>query len=80
MKFLVDEKIQSETRAVNYIDVGIHDNVELTEIKVDTSPNGNNFMAFTFTAEDGRTLTKTEWEPTGNEDEAHLKKAQNQPP
>ena len=78
MKFLVDEKIQSEARAVNYIDVGIHDNLELTEIKVDTSPKGNNFLAFTFKAEDGKMLTKTEWQPTGAEDDVLMKKAQNQ--
>lgn len=78
MKFLVDEKIQSEERAVNYIDVGIHDNLELTEIKVDTSPKGNNFVAFTFTDPEGRVLTKTEWQPTGAEDDVLMKKAQNQ--
>ena len=64
MKFLVDENIQSEKRAVNYVDVGIHENMELTEIKVSTSPKGNNFLAFTFTDPDGRVLTKTEWQPT----------------
>lgn len=78
MKFLVDESIQSEARAVNYVDVGIHDNAELTEIKADTSPNGNNFIAFTFTTPDGKVLTKTEWQPTGEEYDALLKKAQNQ--
>jgi hypothetical protein len=78
MKFLVDENIQSEVRAVNFKDVGIHDDAELTEIKVDTSPKGNNFMAFTFTFPDGKQLTKTEWQPTGPEDDVLLKKAQNQ--
>ena len=78
MKFLVDENIQSETRAVNYVDVGIHDNMELTEVKVDTSPKGNNFLAFTFTDPDGRVLTKTEWQPTGQEDDVLLKKVHNQ--
>ena len=78
MKFLVDEKIQSESRAVNYIDVGIHENVELTEVRVDTSPNGNNFIAFTFTDEDGKVLTKTEWQPTDSEEAVLMKKAQNQ--
>jgi hypothetical protein len=78
MQFLVDEKIQSEERAVNYIDVGIHDNLELTEIKVDTSPKGNHFIAFTFNDPEGRVLTKTEWQPTGPEDDVLLKKAKNQ--
>lgn len=78
MKFLVDESIQSEVRAVNYVDVGIHDNMELTEVKVDTSPKGNNFIAFTFTDPEGRLLTKTEWQPTGPEDDVLSKKVQNQ--
>jgi hypothetical protein len=78
MKFLVDENIQSEQRAVNYVDVGIHDNMELTEVKVDTSPKGNNFLAFTFTDPEGRVLTKTEWQPTGPEDDVLMKKIQNQ--
>ena len=78
MKFLVDEKIQSEARSVNFQDVGIHDNNKLTEIKIDVSPNGNNFLAFTFTDEKGRVLTKTEWQPTGPEDDVLMKKAQNQ--
>jgi len=78
MKFLVDESIQSEVRAVNYVDVGIHDNMELTEIKIDVSPKGNNYMVFTLVAPDGRVLTKTEWQPTGAEDDVLLKKVQNQ--
>lgn len=78
MKFLVDEKIQSEARAIDYVDVGIHDNVELTEVRADTSPNGNNFIAFTFTAEDGSTLSKTEWQPTDSDNAKLLAKAQNQ--
>lgn len=78
MKLLVDEKIQSEREAVNYKDVGIHDNMELTEIKVDVSPKGNNFLAFTFSDPEGKTVSKTEWEPTGPEDDVLLKKVQNQ--
>lgn len=78
MKFLVDESIQSEARAVNYVDVGLHDNMELTEVKVDTSPKGNNFIAFTFTDPEGRVLTKTEWQPSGAEDDVFIKKVQNQ--
>lgn len=77
MKFLVDDSIKSEGRELNFIDVGKHDNVELTEIKVDTSPNGNKFIAFTFLSEDDKRLTKTEWEPSGDDD-VKLKKAQNQ--
>jgi hypothetical protein len=41
---------------------GIHDNVTLTEVKVDKSPNGNDFLEITFTDENGRTVTETEWQ------------------
>lgn len=79
MKLLLDENIQSEVRSVNFMDVGIHSNVELTEVKVETSPKGNHFIAFTFTSPEGKVLTKTEWPPMDNgDDENMLKKAQNQ--
>lgn len=77
MKFLVDESIQSEGRDLNFIEPGIHDNIELVDVKVDTSPTGSNFIAFTYEAQDGKRLTKTEWEPLG-EDDQKLAKAKNQ--
>ena len=46
----------------SYMSAGIHDNVTLTEIKVDKSPNGNDFLEITFTDENGRTVTETEWQ------------------
>ena len=46
----------------SYMSAGIHDNVTLTEVKVDKSPNGNDFLEITFTDENGRTVTETEWQ------------------
>ena len=46
----------------SYMSAGIHDNVTLTEVKVDKSPNGNDFLELTFTDENGRTVTETEWQ------------------
>ena len=46
----------------SYRSAGIHDNVTLTEVKVDKSPNGNDFLEITFTDENGRTVTETEWQ------------------
>ena len=43
----------------SYMSAGIHDNVTLTEVKVDKSPNGNDFLEITFTDENGRTVTET---------------------
>jgi hypothetical protein len=79
--FIVDEKIESEDRKFNFIDFGIHDNVTLTEIKVDKSPTGKDYLAFTFTSEDGKQLTKNEWKPQINEDQGHdvlMSKVKNQ--
>lgn len=56
-------EIDSEVSSVNYMDPGIHDNCEMTRIVVDTSPNGNHFIAFYFEGEDGKTFSHTEWEP-----------------
>lgn len=56
--------IQTEnTSGFNFIDVGIHDNVELTNVRYDVSPNGNQFLAFDFQDEKGKTLSHTEWFP-----------------
>ena len=79
--FIVDEKIESEDRKFNFIDFGIHENVTLTEIKIEKSPTGKDFLALTFTSEDGKQLTKTEWQPTIKDDQGHdilLSKIKNQ--
>jgi hypothetical protein len=58
--FIVDEKIESEDRKFNFIDFGIHENVMLTDIAIDVSPTGKDYLTFTFTSEDDKQLTKTE--------------------
>lgn len=79
--FIVDEKIESEERKFNFIDFGIHENVMLTDITIDKSPTGKDYLSFTFTSEDGRQLTKTEWQPTIKDDQGQdilLSKIKNQ--
>jgi hypothetical protein len=79
--FIVDEKIESEGRKFNFIDFGIHDNVMLTDIVIEKSPTGKDYLAFTFTSEDGKQLTKTEWKPAIKDDQGHdilLSKIKNQ--
>jgi len=58
----------------NFIDVGIHENVELRRLDKDgndipaveynVSEKGNKFLAFYFVDQKGNVLIKTEWEPT----------------
>jgi hypothetical protein len=57
------KEIDSEVSNINYMDPGIHENCEMLRIVVDTSPNGNHFIAFYFENEDGKSFSHTEWEP-----------------
>ena len=60
-----------------YMSAGIKDNVKLAEVRVDKSPNGNDFIEITFSDEDGRTVTMTEWKNKINswiKDETELQK------
>ena len=60
-----------------YMSAGIKDNVKLAEVRVDKSPNGNDFIEITFSDEDGRTVTMTEWKNKINswiKDETDLQK------
>ena len=61
-KYAITPQLESEARTRNFIDVGIHENVELVDIKYGLSPNNNKFVVFTF-EKDGKQLTHTEWEP-----------------
>lgn len=79
--FLVDSNIESEGSTFNFIDAGIHEDISLSEIKVETSRNGNDFIAFTYTNKDGNKLVKTEWKPSirGDQDnDALISKCKNQ--
>lgn len=60
------EAIESvKTKDVLYLEAGIHDNVTLTNVRIDKTPNtGATFVEFTFTDERGATLKSTEFEPT----------------
>lgn len=62
MSYIVNKSINSEARQTNFIDVGIHENVELKSIEYKISPNGNPFLVLTF-EKDGKLLTHTEYEP-----------------
>lgn len=62
MPYIINKTVNSEGRQRNFIDVGIHDDVELISIEYKISPNGNKFLVFTFT-KDGKVLTHTEYEP-----------------
>ena len=61
--YKVDKNVKSEARATNFLDVGIHEDVELVGVEYKVSPEGNNeFIVFHF-EKDGKKLSHTEWKP-----------------
>lgn len=58
----VTKDINSESTSTNFLDVGIHEDVELTGVEYKESAEGNKFMVFHL-EKDGKKLDHTEWEP-----------------
>ena len=73
----VNQDIDSETGATNFLDVGIHENVELINTEYKTSPEGNEFMVFKF-EKNGKFVSHTEWKPRDEDPERLESKTKNQ--
>lgn len=74
----VNKNIDSEGRSANFVDVGIHEDVELKGVEYKVSPDaGNEFMVFHFEKE-GKTLSHTEWKPKDVDPEKLENKTNNQ--
>ena len=81
MNYNMNDTVQSEGKGLNFMDVGIHENCKLTEVRQDISPNGNKYIAFYFEDLEKRTLSFTEYEPKrrpNDTDESYASKIQNQ--
>jgi hypothetical protein len=61
----------------NYLGPGIHEDVEFTGIEFHTSPNGNDYMLFTFT-KGNSIFNHTEYESRDNDPEKLISKKANQ--
>lgn len=80
MLYSTDKTKQIVKKDVAFLQAGIIDNAELTNIRYQENPNGNAFVEFKF-EKDGKTMTHTEWAPRRGEnmtDEAYSKKCTNQ--
>lgn len=73
----VNKNINSEGSKLNYLDVGIHENVELTNVEYKQSDEGNEFMVFTFEKE-GKNVSLTEWRPKDDDPKKLADKTTNQ--
>ena len=66
----------SEQSGGNFFNVGIYDNVRLTQVTVEEASNGNQYLKFHFEGENGEKLNHTEW-PVDPSDQNFEKKMKN---
>jgi hypothetical protein len=78
MNYNVSKNIKSEVSGINFMDVGIHENVELKKVVYDVSDKGSEFLAFYFEDEKGKTLVHTEYKPSSDDPEVLANKTLNQ--
>ena len=60
--YKMTDDVLEDVKGQSWMDVGIHENIELVNVAVETSKNGNPFIAFYFENERGERASKTEWE------------------
>ena len=75
--YQIDQKVKSEGSSTKIFPLGISENVEMTNISIETASNGNSYLKFSFTAEDGSTVSNVEW-PIDTANEGWEKKMQSQ--
>ena len=78
VNYNITKDFESESTGTNFMDVGIHENVELKRVVYDVTEKGNKFLAFYFQNETGEELSHTEWEPKDEDPEKHQSKTLNQ--
>ena len=62
MLYNITENLQRATSGANkYMDVGIHENCEMTNVEYKVTDKGNEFLAFYFVNSDNEQLCHTEW-------------------
>ncbi len=85
--YKMTDDVLADVQGQSWMDVGINDDTEMTEIVSETSKNGNHFLAFYFKNERGEKASKTEWEVRNDksleqmdekEKAAYLSKVKNQ--
>jgi hypothetical protein len=71
----VTKELQSEGSESSFMDVGIHENVKMTNVEYGITDKGNEFLAFYFVNETGEQLSHTEWKPSANLEAQKLESA-----
>jgi hypothetical protein len=63
MSYNVTRDTESDSLSSSFMDVGIHEDVMMTNIEYKVTDKGNEFLAFYFVNPEGETLSHTEWKP-----------------
>ena len=63
MSYNVTKDLGNDNTSRNFMDVGIHENCELTRVEYNKTEKGNEFLAFYFVNPEGEELSHTEWKP-----------------
>ena len=75
--YQINQTVQSEGSSTKIFPLGISENVEMTNVSVETASNGNSYIKFSFTDSDGATVSNLEW-PIDTGQEGWEKKMQSQ--
>ena len=75
--YQINQDVKSEGSSTSIFPLGISEDVEMTGVSVDTASNGNAFLKFEFTSNEGSKLNHFEW-PIDTNNEGWEKKLQSQ--
>lgn len=76
--YTMDESVNDDAKVFNFMEPGIHENVEMTEVKYDVSEKGTEFLAFSFQDENGKSLSHTEYKVTATDPKILVTRTGNQ--
>ena len=59
--YQIDQKIQSEGSSTKIFSLGITENVEMTNVSIETAANGNSYLKFAFLGPEGSMISNVEF-------------------
>ena len=75
--YQINQTVQSEGMSTKIFPLGLTENVEMTDVAMDVATNGNSYLKYVFTAEDGSMVSHFEW-PIDQNSEGWEKRLQSQ--
>ena len=75
--YQINQTVQSEGMSTKIFPLGLTENVEMTDVAMDVATNGNSYLKYVFTSEDGSIVSHFEW-PIDQNSEGWEKRLQSQ--